>query len=237
MRGMSLAGMSANAGRHRRASKSERGGARRDDELTEEPTMHDIDRVYMELESTGDEFSSGMTEFETLSEEEVEELASELLTVASEEELDYFLGNLFKKAAGALGKFGSSSLGKKVSGLVKGFAKKALPTLGGAAGNFLLPGVGGAIGASLASESDAFGAELDEEQQFEVAKQVVRLADEAAKRAAQAPAQANPAAVARAAVTQAARRYAPGLTGTQGWQGAASGRWVRHGNKIVLLGV
>ncbi len=207
--------------------------------------MHDLDRVYMEFEADGQEFNSENFEdgSEVFSEEEVQDLAAELLSVSSEEELEYFLGNLVKKAAGAVGKFVKSPLGKHVGGLLKGVAKKALPVVGGALGNLVAPGIGGAIGSSLASAAgSAFGLELEgmnyEEQQFEVAKQVVRLAADTAKNAALAPSGANPTAVAKHALTTAARKHAPGLlTGGANGRAANSGRWVRRGTRIILMGV
>lgn len=205
--------------------------------------MHDLDRSYMELEA--DEFGyEAESEEEALSESEVEELASELLTLNSEEELDQFLGGLLKRAAGPLGKVFKSGLGRSVGGLLKGVVKKALPGVGSALGNMVLPGVGGALGGNLASQAGSmFGLELEgmsgEDQEFEVAKQVVRLAGDAAKNALLAPASAGVGA-ARQAVEQAAQRFAPGMLGGQAVVGARagqSGRWVRRGNKIVIYGV
>jgi hypothetical protein len=181
------------------------------------------------------------------SEAEEMELAAELLTVQSEVELEQFLGKLIKKAGGFL----KSGVGRQLTGALRGIAKKALPVLGGAAGNFLLPGVGGAIGSKLASAAgNMFGLELEglsyEDQEFEVAKQVVRLGGAAANNAAQAPPTAPPAQAAQAALTSAAQQFAPGLlrpgAGPSGMQQRRrcrhrnTGRWVRSRNGIVLLG-
>lgn len=104
------------------------------------------------------------------------ELAAELLTVQNEDELEQFLGKLFKKAGGFL----KSGVGRQLTGALKGIARKALPALGAAAGNFLLPGIGGAMGGKLASAAGSMlGLELEglsyEDQEFEIAKQIVRL--------------------------------------------------------------
>ena len=175
------------------------------------------------------------------------ELAAELLTVQSEEELEQFLGKLFKKAGGFL----KSGVGRQLTGALKGIAKKALPVLGAAAGNFLLPGVGGAIGGKLASAAGGmFGLELEglsyEDQEFEVAKQVVRLGGAAANFAAQAPPSAPPTQAAQTALTSAAQQFAPGLLRSgpnrSGMQqrprrrNRNEGRWIRRGNGIILLG-
>ncbi len=88
--------------------------------------------------------------------------------------------------------------------------------VGGALGTMVAPGIGTALGSQLGSAaSNLFELELEsmpqEEAEFEVAKRLVGLTAAAASHAAQAPAGANPRAVARNAVAQAAREYAPGL--------------------------
>ena len=182
------------------------------------------------------------------SEAETMELASELLTIQNEVELEQFLGKLVKKAGGFL----RSGVGRHLTGALRGIARKALPVLGAAAGNFILPGVGGAIGGKLASAAgNMFGLELEglsyEDQEFEIAKQVVRLGGAAATNAAQAPPNAPPAQAAQAALTTAAQQFAPGLlrpgTSPNGMQQRRirrhrnTGRWVRRGQEIVLLGL
>jgi hypothetical protein len=209
--------------------------------------MHHWDRTLMEFQPESDEFTEeevwGEGEL-VFSEEEIEQLASELLAVSNEGELDHFLGGLFKKAGRALGKFVKSPVGRQLGGLLKGFAKKALPIAGSALGNLIAPGIGGAIGGKLASAAgSAFGLETEglseEDQQFEIAKQFVRLAGDATKTAVSAPAAANPMAVARHAMARAVQRHAPGFANgtTPAVSGQQSGRWVRRGNRIVLYGV
>lgn len=182
------------------------------------------------------------------SEAEEMELAAELLTVQNEVELEQFLGKLIKKAGGFL----KSGIGRQITGALKGVAKSALPMLGAAAGNFILPGIGGAIGGKLASAAGGmFGLELEglsyEDQEFEIAKQVVRLGGAAASNAAQAPPTANPMQAAQAALTSAAQQFAPGLLrpGTspsnhqqkRHCRHSKTGRWVRRGQEIILLGI
>lgn len=210
--------------------------------------MHDLDRRYMELEGESFEFTAeaeGETahEGEVFHEGELQELAAELLTVSSEQELNYFLGSLIKKAAGAVGKFVKSPLGQQLGGALKGLAKKALPMAGKALGDWIAPGVGGQVGQQLAQQAGSmFGLELEglssEDREFEVAKQFVRLAADATRTAATADPSANPAQVAQNAVTQATQRFAPGLLGQSArpTTGATSGRWIRRGNKIIVLG-
>ena len=183
------------------------------------------------------------------SETEEMELAAELLTVQSEDELEQFLGKLFKKAGGFL----KSGVGRQLTGALKGIARKALPALGAAAGNFLLPGIGGVMGGKLASAAGSMlGLELEglsyEDQEFEIAKQIVRLSGAAASNAAQAPQSEAPQQTAQAALTTAAQQFAPGLlrppdTSPSHMQQRGgrcrhrnSGRWIRRGNGIILLG-
>jgi hypothetical protein len=120
--------------------------------------------------------------------------------------------------------------------------------VGGALGSFVAPGVGTALGGKLgAMAGGLFEMELEsmgpEEAEFEVARRVVRLAASSARNAALAPPNAPPAAVATKAVAAAARVHAPGLARRMPGakphvrgRGPASGRWVRRGRVIVILG-
>ena len=172
------------------------------------------------------------------------ELASELLNVQSEAELDQFLGGLFKKAVGAVSKFARSSTGKALGGMLKGIAKKALPIAGGALGTFIAPGLGTAIGGALGSAAgNLFELEMEglsaEDREFEVARAFVRFAGNAAKKASGMSGR-NPAYSARQAIINSARRYAPGLLVNNihtHVQESDNGTWYRDGNRIVLEGI
>jgi hypothetical protein len=219
--------------------------------------MHDLDRTTLEYSPELDEqeqFEYGETEWgaETgvFSEADEMQLAAELLEVASDAELDRFLGGLIKKAGQAVGQFVKSPVGQQLGGLLKGAAKKALPMVGSAIGGYLGGPSGAQVGSQVASTAGRiFGLELEglsqEDQEYEAAKSFVRFAGEAVKKAASAPPTVNPKAVAQSAVMTAARLLAPGLvsaapasTGTSVPVGgrASSGRWIRRGTKIVLLG-
>ena len=230
--------------------------------------MHDIDRTLMEYEDEFEnefeyddeyeyedeyayegEFEAGGYDMENVFDESEEmELASELLTVADDAELEYFLGSLIKKAGRKVGKFVKSKAGRALGKVLKGVAKKALPIAGGALGTFIGGPAGGAIGSKLAGAAGKmFGLELEglspEDQEFEVARRVVRLAGNAAKKAAAAPSRANPLTVAKKAVVKAAKTQAPGLIRPTTpmvkpfMSSGRSGRWIRRGRKIVLMGV
>lgn len=234
--------------------------------------MHDIDRTVMELESEvdeseseyeeeyeseyEDEYESESDDYETeyddgevFDEDEVETLAAELLGVTDDEELEQFLGKLIKKVGRKARRFVKSRAGRFLRRTLRSAAKKALPIVGGAVGGAFGGPAGGAIGSRLASTAGRiFGLELEglspEDQEFEVAKQVVRLAGDATKKTAVAQTKMPPAKAVKAAVVAAAKKHAPGLLrpvpsmmpfSVPG--GKRSGRWMRRGSRIVLMGV
>jgi hypothetical protein len=232
--------------------------------------MHDIDRTMMEFEPETDGYEAeydaayeyednyeyddseaAYDDTEVFDEAEVMDLAAELLAVTNDEELEQFLGKLIQKAGRKIRKFVKSGTGRALGGILKGAAKKALPFVGGAIGTAFGGPAGGVVGGKLASTAGRlFGLELEglspEDQEFEVAKRVVRLAGSAAEKAAMAPSRVPPVAVAKAAVVAAAKKHAPGLLRPITPSGASpmsdagtkrSGRWVRRGSKIILLGV
>ena len=218
--------------------------------------MHDLDRSDLVFESDG--FDAGLEELEEadLGDEEgvfdsaeQSELAGELLNVSSEHELDQFLGDLIKGAVSKLGPI-RGKLAKNLGGYLKGAIKKTLPSVASIAGGMF----GGPAGAMIAGKaapylSSILGMELEglspEDQEFEAAKQLVRLAGSAIKNAAGALG-GNPADIARNAVVDAARQYAPGLVRRAGAIASRAvgvvgdgqqGTWYRRGNKIVIVGV
>jgi hypothetical protein len=224
--------------------------------------MHDLDRIQMEFDSEldaleSDEFGysgefevSGETDMESpFGEVEEMELATELMGVSSEEELDQFIGKLFKKVGRFVGR-----VARPLGGVLKGIAKKALPFVGGALGSFIpIPGVGTAIGSALGGVvSKALEIELEgmsfEDQEFEMARRFVRIAGTAAKQAAQAQSSADPQTVVKTSVINATKQHVPGfVTGTPTPSAASTaatagrpdrtGRWIRRGRKIILFGV
>jgi hypothetical protein len=200
------------------------------------------------FESEQFEWSGEMTG-EVVGEDELMELAAELLEVRDEQELDRFLGSVFKKVK----QFANSSAGKAVGGMLKGVLKKALPIAGGVAGTFFGGPVGASIGSKLGSMAgNLFELELEglsqEDREFEAAKQFARFATEAVKNAASAPG-GNPVAIARQAIATAAQRHAPGLlNGAPSISPASAqfagqgrprtGRWRRIGpNRIIVENV
>ena len=195
--------------------------------------MHDIDRTTLEFgNETGyeaEQFEFGQNEWETgggqLSESEEMELATELLSVTNEAELEQFLGGLLRKVASGASHLINSPTGKMLGGLLKGVAKKALPLAGGALGGVIGGPLGAKIGSGLASAAgNALGLEAEyegEDREFEGARTFVKMAADTVNRVAQSPG-GDPRQTAIQAATAAARRYAPGLLTQQ--QGQLQGQ-------------
>lgn len=190
----------------------------------------------------GESYEGGYQEYQELPLPEVmeDEMASRLLEIRSDQELDHFLGDLFKKVAGGLGKVIKGPIGQALGGVLKQVAKQALPTLGTAVGGFFGGPVGAALGSKLASTAgSAFGLEYEglsgEDREFETARRYVRFAGEAAKKAAMALPNADPSAVAKTALIDAAKTHAPGLLATPGTGAMSTGTGARPG--AAYLGV
>jgi uncharacterized protein (DUF697 family) len=199
---------------------------------------------YEQFEFPGNLELYGETEWESpFSEAEEVELAAELLSVSNEAELDQFLGNLIKAAG---------KIAKPLGRVLKTVAKKALPLVGGALGTFIpIPGVGTALGSALGG---ALGKALElefaglnqEDQEFETARRFVRMAGTAARQAALSSPDVDPQEMAEVAVIDAARQHVPNLPASvtegnsmgSGARGdARTGRWIRRGQQIVVIGV
>lgn len=228
--------------------------------------MHDIDRAMFEAEQEtyetipGEIAGESQEAFESYESFEASheaealemELAARLLEINSEQELEEFLGGLLSSAASAARSFVSSPTGQALGGVLKGAARQVLPQVGGILGN----AVGGDLGRRLGTaggqwlgkqfETEALSAE---DREFELARAFVRTARDAT-RIAQRTAYLPPQQAATTALVTAARRSLPGLVpvisslGPAGFPagfpgGAArrtSGRWIRRGNRIVLIG-
>jgi len=223
--------------------------------------MHDIDRTQLEtgmeeMDSEyeyGDEFETDGSEFEVsespFSEAEEMELAAELLEITDEFELDQFLGKLIRKARQVVGRVIPPSVMRSLGGFLKGAVKKALPGVASTIGTAIGGPAGGAIAGKIAPmASRLFGLELEglssEDQEFEVARRLVRFAGSAAQQANGSAATGAAPAAAQQAVANAARKHAPGfLAGGAGMAPVPgtirgrSGRWVRRGRKIIILGL
>ena len=175
------------------------------------------------------------------SEEEELQLAMELLEVASEEELEQFLGNVFKSVWKGVKKVGSTiaKAAQPLGGALKAVAKTALPFVGGALGSMIpIPGVGTARGsargraASSAVEQEMASA-APGDRELALARRFVRIAGQAARLAAEGD--GSPRAV-ESALTRAMHQQLPHFRSPAPQQDEESGRWRRRGNRIVVMG-
>ncbi len=209
--------------------------------------MNDTELDSLEFAEESEVYGETDTE-SPFSEVEEMELAAGLLEITDETELDQFLGSLIKRAGRAVGTVVKSPVGRALGGILKGAAKRALPIAGRAIGTYFGGPAGGAIGGQLASRAGRlFGLELEglsaEDQEFEVAKQFVRLAGAATKNAVLTPSTTDPQTAAKTAVATAAQKFAPGLLGRGITMGVMpgvrgrSGRWIRRGRNIIIFNV
>lgn len=168
-------------------------------------------------------------------------LAMELMSVASEEELEQFLGKMFKGIWKGVKKFA-----KPLGGVLKGLAKTALPFVGKALGSFIpIPGVGtmigGALGSAVAKALEMEAAGLDgEERELEMARRFVRIAGSAAQQAGMAGQGMDPQRAARDAVDAALRCHLPrmrqpGSASASAIDRASGGTWRRQGRGQIVL--
>lgn len=200
---------------------------------------------------------AGEYEDEYLNEDMEYELASELLAITNEDELDQFLGKLVRRVGGGISRFAKSGLGKSLIGGLKSVAKVGLPMLGKVAGTAFGGPLGGMIGGKLGSfASRMFEIQgegmSNEDLEFEVARRYVRLASAATRntiKTAKKP--GSPKTKVTAAIKKAAAQHAPGLartistnintTGGGSYSmsdpSRQSGTWSRQGNRIILHGV
>jgi hypothetical protein len=224
-------------------------------EVQETSVMSNVDRQSYEFSGENEAFEAEQFEWqgenrwggetEVFSEAEVMELAGELMEVSNEDELDMFLGDLIKRAGGALGQVVRSPVGQAVGSLLKNAASKALPLAGTALGGILGGPLGARIGGGLASAAgNALGLEgemEDEDREFEGAKSFVKMAGDTLKSTLAGDPGATPIALAKAALTEAAQKHAPALLvpATMGAVPAHSagrvGRWVRQGRNIIIV--
>jgi hypothetical protein len=202
----------------------------------------------------------GEFEFEAedggLSEEAEIDLAAELLSLQGDEELDQFIGRLARRIGRGAIRAIRSPAGRAIGSALRGVAKRALPVVGAAVGSAIAPGVGTKVGGMLGNAaSQMFEVDLDEmepeDAQFEIARRFVRLASAAVRGAQRVARNPHVQQAARQALIAAARQHAPGLAraldhelgempgsgrGARRRRGQ-SGRWVRRGETIVLLGI
>jgi len=200
---------------------------------------------------------------EIFSEQEEMELAMELLNVQNEQELEQFLGNMFRKIGSglkAVGSFAANNVVPVLGSALKQIAKRALPIAGGALGSLIpIPGVGTVLGRAVGSvvanalETEVAGLPR-EDGDVERARRFVRLAASAIRAAASSPGVDSPENIARRALSNATIRHLPAAAGALAamtpiageaqpilapnlMPSGHSGTWARHGRHIVVEGL
>ena len=199
--------------------------------------MHDIDRTLnidnleyddefdfeggsdSEYDFELDEEADDEFDFEGDSYDTEEELAAELMTVESDEELDEFIGSLVSKAWRSGKKAYHSRLGqvarRHIASAIRTGAKKG----GAKIGEY----VGDKAGGWLASK-------IEPEMELEVAKKLVRFAKDAAQKTKHVQSSQE----AKRAIQMAAKKHIRPLLSPSGSSGN-TGRWVRRGSKIIVM--
>ena len=205
--------------------------------------MHDIDRTQVGF---GYEAESPQYYQQPagLNENELMEQAAALMEIDNEAEFEAFLGDLISQAASAVGGFIQSPTGKLLVGKLKNLA-----------GQFLPQAAQALAGGEMESEMEI------EQREWEAANTFVGLAHEIATTVAQTPSP-DPATVNKI-VADATSNNAPAPPahvapppmppmpplphlpppfpgqhpGPCGHHHATSGRWMRRGHQIILIGV
>lgn len=215
--------------------------------------MHDLDRQQLEQygrdgrfgESTVGELGAQLSESQELA------LASELLEVNSEEELEQFLGDLWDRTKAAASQAYNSPVVQSAIPGLKAVGRAVLPKVATYLANTYAPGTGDIAGAGVqAAVNQWLNEELEglsgEDREFETARQFVRFVNAALQRAARMPRRTQPLVAAQTAISDAARDHLPGLvpflaqltnaapTNRALGGDSSSGQWVRQGSSIVI---
>jgi hypothetical protein len=165
------------------------------------------------------------------------ELVEEMMALGSEQELDNFLGNLWKGAVRLYkSPMGQALKGKFISG-VKQLGKKMIPGLAKNLGGYL----GGAQGAALGSQiGNTITGLFEIENEGEVTDylRVIRNVARYLNRALESGANTPPPMLVNRAIYVSAQPY---FQRRQGYNipyrvPGNSGKWIRKGNRILVIG-
>lgn len=165
------------------------------------------------------------------------ELASELLEASQPAEVDGTVRRVFRTTGTSINTAPPPQSAAALGAMLRDVARQTLPNLGTPAAG-LAEQAGSLLGLELEGLSPP-------DQEFEAARQLVRLASSAYAHLASAPRYLPAEHAARNALASAARQYAPGVltqiaspaarnaTPARPPQGA-SGHWVRRGNDLIV---
>ncbi len=142
------------------------------------------------------------------------EYAAKFLEIIDEGELDRYLGRLMHRGSLAAGQALKAPVARVLGGYLKSTINRALPGVGAAMGDYPI------ADSTVERKNDTSPAELlgleleglsGEDQEFEIARRLVRLVGAASQKAAQAAPDIDSQSVAKQALLTAGRKYAPGL--------------------------
>lgn len=214
--------------------------------------MHDLDRQQLEYEDES-AYESGHGELGAeLSEAQELELASEVLELNSEDELEQFLGDLWNRARSAVSTAYNSPAVQAALPTIKAVGAKVLPIVAGKAGDWVRPGWGDAAKAATEGLVDQWlKEELEgmsaEDRELALARRYIRFAHDALLRAARTPERVPSRVAGQVAVGDSARTNMPGLVPFVAQIAAGgqtppqrsdseptAGRWIRRGSTIEI---
>ena len=214
--------------------------------------MHDLDRQQLERQEELGGYGEATGPSGELTEAQELALASEVLEITSEEELEQFLGDLWNSTKAAASKVYNSGVVQAAIPGLKAVGAAVLPKAAAWLADRYAPGTGGIASAGVQAAVDQWlKEELEglsgEDREFEAARRYVRFVDDTFRRAAQVPDRVPPTVAAQVVLRDAAREHVPGLVpflvqlqnggtanGGEAVEAAASGSWTRQGSAIVL---
>jgi hypothetical protein len=203
--------------------------------------MHDIDRTSFEYGSDGE--LPGGTFDRPFSEAELDELATQLLEVRDEAELDQFIPAILGAATKVLPFLAKSPVGKVLTGILKDAVISGVPALGGLfKSRSRGPQIGSDVGAAIRSELDWEGVPADG-RDIEAARKIIAIGGGAARELAQQPPNAPPQAVTDAVQNAAKQEGVPANVPPPSpdtpppSESTTSGQWFRRGRTIVIEGL
>jgi hypothetical protein len=203
--------------------------------------MHDLDRQQLEQQEAMGGYGEAAPSGELTDAQELA-LASEVLGISNEEELEQFLGDLWDAAkTAASSAYNSNVVQAAIPGL-KAVGTAVLPKAAGWLADRYAPGTGGIARAGVQAAVDQWlKEELEglsgEDREFEVARRYARFVNDVLRRAAQVPDRVPPRVAAQVVLRDAAREHVPGLVPFLAQLengGPVSGSWTREGSAIVV---
>lgn len=224
----------------------------------------EFDDLYDETFEYDDEFNHEIYDDYEYADDEDEELAlaTELLDLESDEELNEFLGSIFKRVAkkvksvakkirGRRGRSRKKRLRwrrfgrgmKKLYGMHRKVSKIAIPIvgriLGAKYGGPMGARLGGAAGDMIAKNGLFLEGMSPEDQQLEIARRYVRASKDAAQQILTADPRLSDRTIIKSAIKRS-RRHFPNQWQKRPWLGKQlrrNGQWYRKGRKIILTGI